>query len=70
MCERNGGIVWARQKGAKRRRFTDDKLGIDYMYMNSDKEPAILALKKAVRRESDVEIVTEEVPVGDHQATG
>ncbi len=40
--------------------------------MKSDKEPAILALKEAVRREreSDVEIVMEEVPVGDHQAHG
>ena len=36
--------------------------------MKSDNEPAILALKEAVRRESDVEIVTEEVPVADHQA--
>ena len=38
--------------------------------MRSDNEPAILALKEAVRRESDVEIVLEEVPVGDHQANG
>ena len=38
--------------------------------MKSDNEPAILALKEAVRRESDVEIVMEEVPVADHQANG
>ncbi len=31
-------------------------------------EPAILALKEAVWRECDVEIVLEEAPVGDHQA--
>ncbi len=36
--------------------------------MTSENEPAILALKEAVRRESDVEIVSEKVPVGDHQA--
>ena len=35
--------------------------------MRSDNEPAISALKEAVRRETDVEI---EVPVGDHQANG
>jgi hypothetical protein len=38
--------------------------------MKSDNEPAILALEEAVRRESDVEIVMEEVPVADHQANG
>ncbi len=38
--------------------------------MRSDNEPAILALNEAVRRECDVEIVLEKVPVGDHQATG
>ncbi len=36
--------------------------------MKSDNEPAILALKETVRKETDVEIVTEESPVGDHQA--
>ena len=38
--------------------------------MRSDNEPAILALKEAVRRESDVEIALEQVPVVHHQANG
>ncbi len=38
------------------------------MISRSDSEPAILALKEAVRGESDADIVLEEVPVGDHQA--
>ncbi len=38
--------------------------------MKSDNEPAILALKEAVRRERRGDCVMEEVPVGDHQANG
>ena len=38
--------------------------------MRSDNEPATLALKEAARRESELEIVLEEVPVNDHQADG
>ncbi len=38
--------------------------------MRSDNEPAILASKEAARKESDMEIVLEEVPVGDRQANG
>ncbi len=40
-----------------------ERLGYKQIIMKSDNEPAILALKEAVRRESDVEIVMEEVPV-------
>ncbi len=38
--------------------------------MKSYSEPAVLALKEAVRRETSVEILMEEAPVGDHQANG
>ncbi len=38
--------------------------------MKSDSELAILAAKEAVRRETSVEIVMEEAPVGEHQASG
>ncbi len=38
--------------------------------VRSDSEPAIVAPEEAVRREIDVEIVEEDVPVGDHQANG
>jgi hypothetical protein len=47
-----------------------ERLGHKKIIMKSDREPAILACNEAVRRESDVEIVLEEVPVGDHQANG
>ena len=47
-----------------------ERLGYKKIIMKSDNEPAILALQEAVRRETDVEIVMEEVPVGDHQANG
>ena len=47
-----------------------ERLGYKKVIMKSDNEPAIPALKEAVRRESDVEIVMEEVPVADHQAKG
>ncbi len=47
-----------------------EQLGHRRIVTKSDNEPAILALKEAVRRESDVEIAVEEVPVGDHQANG
>ncbi len=49
---------------------TVERLGHKKIIMKSDNEPAILALKEDVRRESDVEIVMEEVPVGDHEANG
>ena len=38
--------------------------------LRSDNEPALLALKEAVRREIEVELIKAEVPVGDHQANG
>ena len=47
-----------------------EQLGHRRVILRSDNEPAILALKEAVRRESDLEIVLEEVPVNDHQANG
>ncbi len=39
-------------------------LGYSKIIMRSDNEPAILALREAVRREMDVEIVLEAVPTG------
>ena len=47
-----------------------ERLGHKRIVMRSDNEPAILALKEAVRRETDVDVILEEVPVGDHQANG
>ncbi len=47
-----------------------EQLGCKRVIARSDNEPAILALKEAARRECDVEVVPEEVPVGDHQANG
>ncbi len=46
------------------------KLGHRRIILRSDNEPAMLALKVAVRRESELEIALEEVPVNDHQANG
>ncbi len=40
------------------------------MIMKSDNESTNFALKETVRRETSVEIVMEESPVGDHQANG
>jgi hypothetical protein len=51
------------------RKFVE-QLGYNKIIMKSDSEPAILALKEAVRRETSVEVVVEESPVGDHQANG
>ncbi len=49
-----------------------ETLGHWKIIVRSDDEPAILALKGAARteRESDAEVVLEEVPVGEHQANG
>ncbi len=47
-----------------------ERLGHRKIIARSDKEPAILALKKAVRRVGDVEIVLEEASVGDREANG
>jgi hypothetical protein len=45
-----------------------ERVGYKKIIMKSDNEPASLALKEAVRRESHVEIVMEESSVGDDQA--
>ncbi len=74
MCERQGGVVWACEKGEGRRWVVVEKtiaqLGYRMVNFRSDNEPVILVLREAVRRQSDVEIVLEQVPVGDHQANG
>ena len=46
------------------RKFVE-QLGRNKVIVKSDNEPAILALKEAVRRETSVEIVMEEALVGD-----
>ncbi len=47
-----------------------EQLQYKRIVMKSDNEPPIMLLKDLVRVETDVEIVTEESPVGDHQANG
>ncbi len=47
-----------------------DRLGHNKVMLKGDNEPAILALRKAVGRETSVETVMEESFVGDHQANG
>ncbi len=47
------------------RRFVE-QFGHNKVILKSDNVPAILALREAVRRETSVEIVIEEVPVRDH----
>jgi hypothetical protein len=51
------------------KRITEE-LGYKKVVMKSDNEPSILQLKDLVRKETDVELVMEEVPVGDHAANG
>ena len=49
---------------------TLEQLGYKTVVLRSDNEPALLALKVAVRKEIEVELIKEEVPVGDYQANG
>ena len=51
------------------KRITEE-LGYKKVVMKSDNEPSILQLKDLVRKETDVELVMEEVPVGDHASNG
>ena len=46
-------------------------LGYNKIIFKSDQEPAIKALKNKVKEEmTDVEIIMEESPVGDHKSNG
>ena len=45
-------------------------LGYRRLILQSDNEPAILALKKEVRRQLDIEVVERESPPYDHQGNG
>ena len=45
-------------------------LGYKRAVLKSDGEPAIVALKEHAAKEAGVEFVSEESPVGDHQANG
>ncbi len=47
-----------------------EQLGHTMVISKSDKEPAILALKVAVERETSVEIVVDENSVGDYPGKG
>ncbi len=46
------------------------QLGYKKVVIKSDNEPAIFSLKDLARKETDVEVVMEEVPVGDRAANG
>ncbi len=46
---------------------TVERLGYRKIIMRSDSESAMVVLKEAARRESDVAIALEEVFAGDHQ---
>ena len=45
-------------------------LGYKRTVFKSDGEPAIVALKEAVKAEQDTELICEESPVGEHQSNG
>lgn len=45
-------------------------LGYPKVILKSDGEPAIVALKDAVKLEVGIEVIKEESPAGDHQANG
>ncbi len=51
------------------RRFVE-QVRYNMVLLKSDNEPAILALKEAATRETNAQIVMEEAPVGDRQASG
>ena len=67
VVERRGPV-----DSATRRLVADlDWLGLRRMAVKSDQEPAILALKQAVRESMPtVEFVMEESPVDEHQSNG
>ena len=45
-------------------------LGYKRIILKSDQEPALLKLKEGIVRATDVEIVSEESPVGESQSNG
>ncbi len=45
-----------------------EQLGYKKVTLTSDSEPAIVASKEAVNKNSDVEAIIEEVLISDHQA--
>ena len=47
-----------------------ETLGYKKLNLKCDQEPAIIALRNAVKAESTIDIVPEEVPVGESQANG
>ena len=76
--DRTSGMIQSRVVPAKgtdkfaiKRLVKDiELLGYNKIILKSDNEPSILALKKAVKEITKVEIIPEESPVGDHQANG
>ena len=78
MKDRESGTVMSRlvpEKGAtgyavKRLAQDIDLLGYNKLVLKSDQEPAIIALKAAVKRENINNIILEESPVADSQGNG
>ena len=76
--DRKSGMIQSRvvpskgnDKFAIKRLVKDiELLGYNKVILKSDNESSILALKKAVKESTKVEVVLEESPVGDHQANG
>ena len=76
--DRKSGMIQSRvvpAKGAEKfaiKRLVKDLelLGYNKVVLKSDNEASIIALKKAVKETTKVEIIPEESPVGDHQANG
>jgi len=54
----------------KKLKIDIDQMGYKKIILKSDNEPAIMALKQAVKDMSTVEIINEESPVGDSKANG
>ena len=45
-------------------------MGYKKLILKSDQEPSIIALRNAVTNESNIEIIPEEVPIGESQSNG
>ena len=76
--DRKSGMIQSRVVPAKgndrfaiKRLVKDiELLGYSKIILKSDNESSILALKKSVKETTNIEIIPEESPVGDHQANG
>ena len=76
--DRKSGMIQSRvvpAKGTdkfaiKRLKKDIELLGYKKIILKSDNESSILALKQAVKDSTNIEVILEESPVGDHQANG